>query len=788
MITDNELSDEVLSHAWNSFFHFFLDNKSHSFLIAQCQSLIEASGSITAWNGSKYGKFIRVCNVNSLLDLRRHWELYLQAGQLPSAKKKLLKEKVSSCLKTMKSNMHKDFDFLPCRSAGPYFHQSTEPATKVFQHYWKTGITSLDPQVVSAATFINPTFVYSLTGEGFALHYGTTPISPFHLAPAFLVSKKNTPTMPELVDCAKSQFFSWLKHFRAFIRDKPGKLTIRIFTGDAVLFCRALVHHAGTGKIPPNLTVAPWNAAPLTLDGGDYDLSDGAPTSFNVIETSNIMDHIGLLNVLVAALPLLSPDPSATLFTEALLYTGRDATKNLTTQFCADVSTISLLLDLSPIGYFSNFNTRSNAEEIMAAKFNISNFRQYHERITWKRPMTGDQIIASQFPHPVRIPISFEPRNLGELLFGIYLKMFASDDTMSRLSLSNPLSSLMTLEMVHYIRETFAVFLAIVKRRVDVDWESTMDYFFHRLEYDRTLLMGMSNYQDLCTHLSLAGVYASEFIRTTPLLEGRFREWTRVPPTVSVILVVPRDKLRVLSDMDPDKVGTPVLHGNLHGPRTHNIFASIKLGFGKVESSGTEADPEVVFQPDPSSWAGTSPLVVSFSVPSCALHIEHPDVMSVALSLRSTPQTSTTFVPKLGMFLTIFDAPLMDPSQVFVVPDKPRGLDDSLDKLLAIDNRQENKVSATTDPQCRRVTVLTTRVNITDLPTQEILSSGAEVSSRQTSPYVIEVRIGQERRSLFFPLPVIGRHSKLRVARKSFYVEVFRSSPSILGPTSQSAG
>jgi hypothetical protein len=164
-----------------------------------------------------------------------------------------------------------------------------------------------------------------------------------------------------------------------------------------------------------------------------------------------------------------------------------------------------------------------------------------------------------------------------------------------------------------------------------------MASFFDRLGTDRTLMMGMSNYQDLCTHLHLAGVYTVEFMRTPVTKEGRFQGWTRVPPTVSVILVVPRDKLRVLSDTDPDQVGTPVLHGNLHGRSTHNIFASLKVGFGKVTSSGTDAHPGVVFEPDPSSWAGTSPLIVSFSVPSCALHIEHPDAMTV----RSQPPLDT---------------------------------------------------------------------------------------------------------------------------------------------------
>ena len=766
MITDNELSDQVISNIWNSFFHFFLDEKSFSFLVAQCQTLIDVSESITAWNDSKYSKFIRMCNVNTLLELRRHWKLYVQAGQRPSAKKDRLKEMVLSSIRNTKATQLKDIDSLPCHSAGPYFMQSVKPASQVFHHYWKTGITSLNPQEVSASTLVNPTFVYSLTGEGFTLHYGTTPISPFHLAPAFLNSKSDTPTMAELVGCAKSQFSKWIKYFRAFVLGKPGKLTIRLFAGDALFLCKALLHHVGIEKVPSTLTVAPWNTAPLALDAGDYDNSDGAPTTFNVIETSNIMDHVGLLNVLVAALPLLSSNPSATLFTEALLFTGEDATKSLTIQFCADVSTMSLLLDLAPINYFSNFNTRSNAEEIIAIKVS-EGFKQYHERIVWKRPTTGDSTIASQ-PHlPFHIPISFEPKNLANLLFDIYLKMFTSD------RLSNPLASLN--ELIHYVRETFAVFLAIVKRRVTVNWNSTMAAFFGRLDTDRTLFMGASNCQDLCTHLHLAGVYDTEFTRATCAKIGRFQGWDRIPLTVSVILVVPCDKLRIFSEADPNQVGTPILHGNILGQATHNIFASLRVGFGKVSPSGTVACPGVVFEPDPSSWAGTSPLIVSFSVPSRALHIESPDIMSVTLGLRSTPATATMFMAKLGMFLTIFSAPLMDHSRVFVVPDEPRCLGQSLDRVFATGNHQENTVSVTTDVQGRRASTLTVRENVTDVLTRDVLSGSAQVSCHQVSPCVMEVRIGQTKRSLVYPLPVIGSRSKVRIARKSFYVEVIHT-------------
>ena len=257
MITDNELSGDVLSRIWNSFFHFFLDEKSHSFLITQCRTLIEVSGSITAWNSSKYSKFIRMCNVNTLFGLHRHWELYFQAGRLSSTEKGRLREMVLARIETTKVTHHKGLNLFPHCSADPYFLQPVEPINQVLQHFWGTGTIYFDPQDVSATTLVNPTFVYSLTGEKFALHYCTTPVSPFHLAPTFLSSEQDVPTMPEFVTCAKSQFSDWAKRFRTFVRGKPGRLTIRLFAGDALFLCRALVHHTGIGEIPSNLTVAP---------------------------------------------------------------------------------------------------------------------------------------------------------------------------------------------------------------------------------------------------------------------------------------------------------------------------------------------------------------------------------------------------------------------------------------------------------------------------------------------------------------------------------------------------
>lgn len=174
--------------------------------------------------------------------------------------------------------------------------------------------------------------------------------------------------------------------------------------------------------------------------------------------------------------------------------------------------------------------------------------------------------------------------------------------------------------------------------------------------------MGVHHQLDLCARLHLAGIY-TEFAMTRDVVkQGRFRGWRQVPPTVSVTLVVPREKNQVLLDMDQTDLQTPMMQASILGREAHSYFASIKMGFGAIKNNGTDSDPRITFDADPTGWTGTSPLVMSFSVPSLALvHLEDPEDMTVAFSFRSSCQT-IDLVPILGIFLHIFTAPLMDTS------------------------------------------------------------------------------------------------------------------------------
>ncbi|KAF9647395.1 hypothetical protein BDM02DRAFT_2691171 [Thelephora ganbajun] len=140
------------------------------------------------------------------------------------------------------------------RSAGPYVLESFLATSEVFSHFWTTGATFIGEEVALPATNVNPTSVYSL-GAVFSVHLGTSPIAPFHLAPAFLRPKPDSTTASDLVACTNPQFRDWVTSFRTFLGREPGRIIIRLFCGEALRFCQALAEYRVTG--PPAVSVVP---------------------------------------------------------------------------------------------------------------------------------------------------------------------------------------------------------------------------------------------------------------------------------------------------------------------------------------------------------------------------------------------------------------------------------------------------------------------------------------------------------------------------------------------------
>ena len=753
-------------------------------VLKQCQVLVDLSPDITTWNNSKYGISLRLSSTHSLSMIRKHWKLYIGTMEFSEAE-------MDSLRAEFRMGYASEVNMTSIRAAGPLWTELNDMGSQQFDRYRKTGVTFEERDKVTKANEINPTFAYSAKGKGFSLHYGSDPIVSFHLAktlgPISGTRSNKTVTTSDLVKGAMEEFKRWCLAFSRRIKKQQAPLVIRFLVGDAIAACRALHYCTVNGSVDPGLYTAPWSPALMKLDGGDYEqgASYRAPLQFNVIDTSNLTDHIGLFNILIPCRPLMQTRSSSVIFTDTLLplndenTTTRDGFLEL---LCGDLSVLSMILDLIPVSYPSNFTTHSNVHEIMALAVNtyVGDRKQFHEHNAWRIGTLSDSMVIRKDAQ-LDQRMKFDELQLATFLYGVYMKMF-SDENVDDISQS-PLIMLEKHSILHYSRFTLAYLSRFVKDRVDVNWEDVMNYLHDLISRDRKLHMGTNNLQDLFCSLHLLDVYS--FYAFRPIIyadvkKGPLKRWKNVPPVICISLKVPRKSFDILSAAAKE-IGSPYLDCSLIGPAALNLFLQYQCFWGKLKaeySKDSSQEPKVTFEEDAEGFRGTSPAIFTFYIPSWFLNVDATH--RVAVSVRSNLITVMKLEPVLGPSMDLFSAELTDRRYVHITRERP-GNPGELQKLrrvsFALPTSQEtrsfhNPVKVTLDSAARQVALLTGRANIEDAKVKASLANGAAVSIRQISPRAMQISIGNHLQTIIYPFPINSSDSKTRIARKSSYVEV----------------
>ncbi|KAG2347544.1 hypothetical protein BDR05DRAFT_876468 [Suillus weaverae] len=778
---------------WNIFFHFFLDKASHDLLISQCRKLVELSSDLDSWHNGPYGHFLRMCAGDTLAELRRLWQLYVKTTICSPSEAKAFESAYAADVKASKAKF--GFVFTASRAAGPLSMYALKMAGDHFNIYWETGICSAVPKRPSEVSHPNPTLAYSMVGDKFGVHYATDPLSCFHLAEAFApaVGSARHPkqvTLKDVVNICKTQFSRWCTSVSKVLRSQspssPNLLIIRCFVGDALSLCQALGYSRTTKSSSTPFPVAPWNNACITLDPDAYGTGaqSPVPTTFNIIDTSNLLDHVGVLNILAVTSPILQRTPSATLYTEGL--SGSSPEEVLPQQLCGDIATIGLLLGLIPVSFVSQFTNRSNMHELLM-QFTTDNVTQNHERLAWKLLGGAEKLLTD-----LDCPIDIAAEQLAGVFFNIYLNMFSHENMARKLTMvkQSP-ESIKLLGIIHYHRRSFVEILGAVKRRVITDWDSTMNMLHDKIQNDRTLLTGMNFYQDLCCQLHLLGIFTVKWMSLQMVQEVHrverpfiFRDWKMLPQTVCIVLVVPRGHLQPLLP-NLDGAGTPVLQCDIRGATTLNTFSRINTVFGTVKISGKSDGKTAAIEEDVTRRYGSSPLVVWFWVPSVALSYENR--LSVGLSVLSTPATCMSLGMKLGLNLSLFRADMGDERLVHILRQRPNAVSEGpVEKSMQISSRPMKTPGATfvrLDRECKKPLSFTTRVDIVEPEMKASLTSGATPTVNQVSMHSIAIVLGDKSLQFPFPLPVDAKKAKLRIARKSLYIEITLPLKLALGET-----
>ncbi|KZV80529.1 hypothetical protein EXIGLDRAFT_845448 [Exidia glandulosa HHB12029] len=363
LLAEGDLTDDRLTTLWKIYYHWRIDESSIACLVDICSKLHVASASLETWNGSSYGGWLRVCSTSTLSQLRECWSSYLAkstaSGKETARWERAAKETYSSHISPLTIT-----HFDPS-AGGPLWEILERDKTLDTLHadYWTHGVVTAfkSTAFATAALRVNPTFLHSIGGETFPLNWALEPSRGFHLAEALVDPRSDTSYAERCSSVAVQQFKGWCLAFRA----ARNRVVVRMFCGHAAAFCAALRERRPTDPI----LTAPWSPHVLALDGGDYDSGSHmpAPRQFRTIDTSNISDTLGVLNVLLFARPLLSTLQRSVLYTETMQGMGDDVTRSFVHYLAGDVATTSLLLGLAPLSLLQGFTSQSNMHDLCHA-------------------------------------------------------------------------------------------------------------------------------------------------------------------------------------------------------------------------------------------------------------------------------------------------------------------------------------------------------------------------------------------------------------------------------------
>lgn len=677
-----------------------------------------------------------------------------------------------------------------------------------YREYWRTGVTGGNEADVaelgnSGKGFVNPMFAVSSAPAGdYAVHYGTEPLLGFTLAQAFhrqaLAGHQDiVKSTEEIVKAAKLQFRDWCSSFKKYLDN--GRVAIKLFDGDASTFCNELqLDLTVDGEHSPRAYIKPWSSHPLLLDG----YSSSIPLdAFDVIDTSNLCDHIGMINMLTATVPLLRRRPSAVLYTETLLMASEKPHEILSTVLGCDVATVSLLLGIAPVGLLSGVTLEATANEIAMFTFMQADKdrRQCRMRVPWKILDSADQltVLNHDIPKEGALQVSFEPQALAGCLFKIYRTMFAHEDMANLTQMMTRMSTgKYSTDMERYTRAAMVALLRLIKVRAVAEWDETMRMFIEKVESDGSLIIGSNSLQELFMYLHYFGVWTTDVLRKGPRQIGvipglamRSRSSDHglladktVPAVVHIIFAVPRKALGVFTSRSADLVGTPALHVSVcqtvPGFAYENIFSSFHSCFGQMATDNTNADECAIIEDD-LGWKGTADLIVSCPVPTFGLLTGPRDGIRVSLVIKTSPSTIATFQRHTGLRLQVFETLLKEDSTVRICRDAPKL---SCGDSIAMQHRWVEVNCRHGKPLSRSTAKLTSDFSTNHLqqhvdfprgsPESKALSTGCVVKVVEASPSTVTLHIGSTARTVYYPFHVQGSQSKVRVARKSSWIEV----------------
>ncbi|KAL2016797.1 hypothetical protein VTK56DRAFT_2966 [Thermocarpiscus australiensis] len=796
-----------LAQLWNVYYHFYLDETDLQLVGTQARKLLSFSQTLKDWNASQYGTTLRFCDETTLSVLRDVWAKYADAvrDRHTDAYKNRFEDGLKESRRRRRPLESARRDV--ARSCAPLSAQIAQNLVEAGEQHWQTGLAGSLPAGGTTGVLPNPVFAVPLTRPS-VLKYPTDPLASFHLAaahanltalsPLRLDEEKIGAADPKLklFEMARLQFREWIDAFR----EAAPRVTIRFVAADYFTLCYTLRYNLETGE-----TCAHWYRRKVGFDrldlaDCDYGAEGNAPKQFDVIDTSGISNRTSILDLLVSAGPLLKDAPPSTLWTERLQrINGGSALEQL---LCGHTTTLSILLGLVPVQYWTNASAVSATDEILATWSDKHGLTEPVEtriqsRLKWKR---SKHLLSGPQPQAAKMLVNSEA--LATCVYKICCEPLERDQIeMMTISEGKAKAASSSGLISQHRQGALAAFFAAVCKNLDLDPKLAGRDLAAKLclgdeqqlqyNYLPTLELEMTD------GLRPMGLFLQDPPSEISHNRRPFcKRWTDRAPAIAVTVVIPPDHWKqVAQGVLHDSRAVSVLmeahwvirNKDLRQQDLEAVYSDIQVSFGAATPRGSPDDDDftVLVQEDKDGWYGTSPMIVSFYVSSDSTYIVHPGVM-VTIHLAKVISNGGVLEESLEDIAS-FQTSVLDRKHVFITRHRPGQTSYHITEgaLRGPGNRQstttavnlsfpDSNFSADFDHNSGDLISVTGHIDITSDKGKQLLADKAPIVLQQSSPFTIDVVFGKKALvlPLTFPIPVVKDGSKTRIARKSSYIEV----------------
>ena len=737
---------------WSLFFDLYIDTQTTEAIRQQSEKLTLLSHSMETWNASEYAIYLRIINIETLNLLAHYWTQYCNPTSAfyksyRAAVTKIYKEeyKDSECPGFSKAAGPQSLSINLLHHYGDW--------VKAFEQYWKNGTFADD---TAGRTRCNPLFAYSQAGgDKFTVRKDSLPLSGFHLITSLTKIHRSSPyflaetgdsngQLERAVKTAKLQFRIWCDAFRRAVSNS--RIQIRFICCDAISLIIALNKDQQMLGEVANRYSRPGSAKPLYLD--KYD----GPTTFDVVDTSYLVDSIGFHNLIPYVLPLFASDTSV-LYTNTLI-DGKDEKHILSSMLCtSNIGIMCTFYGIAPTSYISGLTTRAHQQDnpdYSKAKDSVKTI--VISRLTWRT-------IRSLDSAAVTIPIC-SAEELAKFLIRVFVRMLPTRILVEKIPIYRP---------PNYTVASFALLLRFLQHRVQVDWEEVMPYFFRELDIQPGALL---LWQELLMYLHLFGVQESHQIdvinsaHPSPIRETGVLSRTTLPETVGLIITVPRQNLITLYQKAINGTGTDPLcirfwiHLSWENRPSRLVFMCVQSVFGKLNVNNEEA----TIDEDVKGWHGSSHLHLCAYFPTQLLYGRDLDRTNISVRLSKETDTQRMLYQELGPELEVFQTSFKY-DNISILSSLP-GLKSPAPQFSYDPPQGTTELDFTSQAFKTRITLTSKGEN------HQALVEGADINIKQTSPCTISVTYATFNHICKFPFPVVGATARLRVSRTNGWMEV----------------